>query len=126
MIEKLEQQLTQDGNSIKEQAQSRLSGWDLNQSLMASIAIDQAGEKKSGVKPWWYGLAAVIGLTVMVWNMSSIDSLQSNQHIEAKLPSLSLKQLPLSLEQKLNQPLLDEQQAIISDFKALKKQLLSI
>ena len=39
---------------------------------------------------------------------------------------LNFKQLPLSLEQKINQPLVDEQQAIIQDLKTLKAQLLSI
>ncbi len=126
MIEKLEQQLTQDGKSIKDLAQSRLAGLDLNQSLMASIALEQAGEKKSLAKAWWYGVAAAISLSVMVWTFSSMDSIQSNQPIKTDLPDFSLQQLPLSLEKTINQPLMNEQQAIIADLKALKKQLLSI
>lgn len=129
MTFEIEQQLKQGGQAIKQQADSRLEHWDVSASVMQAIADDNSSHVAAIT--WWYGLAAAIGLTVMVWTISSTDSIQQkqpsqNQQITTKAVVLKLNQLPLSLEQKINQPLLDEQQAIMADLKALREQLLSI
>ncbi len=132
MISDLEQKLKQDGQAIQKLAQSRLDQLDVNQSLIQAIEADRVSSRKTVTNTWWYGLAAAISLTVMIWAISSTDSTQMNQPHQAQQQKvqiavqLNFKQLPLSLEQKINQPLLDEQQAIIQDLKTLKAQLLSI
>ncbi len=98
---------------------------------MHAITSEQTTLNNTPAKSWCYGLAAAIGLTVMIWSIKSTDLVQTDptnhqQQIAAKPIELNLKQLPLSLEQKINQPLIDEQQAIIEDLKTLKAQLLSI
>ena len=134
MTSKLQQQLEQDGHSIQQQAQARLHQWDVSSSVSQAIEADQANSTM--VKPMWYGLAAAVAFSVMIWTFNSSDSVSVNQSalhqpalnqpIATKAIELKLKQLPLTLEQSINQPLLDEQQAIIDDLKMLKTQLLSI
>ncbi len=134
MNSKLQQQLKQDGQSIQQQAQARLNQWDVSALVSQAIETDQANSQV--VKPMWYGLAAAVAFSVMIWTFNFSDSVSVNQSalhqpalnqpIATKAIELNLKQLPLSLEQSINQPLMDEQQAIIEDLKTLKAQLLSI
>ncbi len=126
MISDLEQQLVQDGQVVTQQAQLRLAKSDVKQSLIAALTSEQVIAKNTLFRPWWYGFAAVIGITAMIWIAGPIDSIQPDQLSVSEPLDFGLKSLPLSLEQKFNQPLLEEQQAIIDDLKALKTQLLSI
>ena len=127
MISELEKQLRLDGQLIQQQAQARLTDWEFNQASLDSPVIKTSF---NGKPAWWFGLAAAIGLTVMIWSINSNDSIQPNQpiHLSQKTTTdvFNFKQLHLSLEQKANQLLIDEQQAMIEDLKALKVQLLSI
>lgn len=125
MISELEKQLRIDGQLIQQQAQSRLANWKFNQASLDSPVTKTSFNEKQA---WWFGLAAAISLTVMIWSINSNDSIQPNQpiHLNQKTTAdvFNFKQLHLSLEQKVNQLLIDEQQAMIEDLKDLKVQLL--
>lgn len=129
MNSKLQQQLKQDGKTIQQQAQKRLDQWDVSSSVSQALEANQANSTR--LNSMWYGLAATVTLTAMLWTFNSSDFISVNQpalnqQIASKPIELNLKKLPLTLEQKINQPLLDEQQAIIQDLKILQAQLLSI
>lgn len=134
MNSKLQQQLEQGGQRVQQRAQARLDQWDVSTSVCQAIEADQVNTTRPNAM--WYGLAAAVTLTAMLWtfnasdfvsvNQSALYQSALNQQVATKPIELKLNQLPLTLEQSINQPLLDEQHAIIEDLKTLKAQLLSI
>lgn len=126
MTQDIEQRLKQDAATIQAQAASRLKELDL------SLHIEQQLHKKANKpRPWLYGLAAAVCLTVISWvvvqNHKPMQQAITPVSLVSQQPqSLNLKQISLTVEEKVNQPLKQEQQAIIQDFKNLGKSMFSI
>ena len=126
MTQDIEQRLKQDATTIQAQAASRLSQLDF------SLNIEQRLHKKANKqRPWLYGLAAAVCLTVISWmvlqnHQPTQQAVAPEKLISQQPPSFNLKQIPLTVEDKVNQPLKQEQQAIIEDLKRLRSQLISI
>lgn len=126
MKQHIEQQLKQDGKAIKAQAEARLAQFDFSQQL------EQKLPKKPVTKQsWLIGMAAAISLTVISWlaieNTQNRVTTEPNSSLLANTTnSLNLKLIPLTIEQQVNQPLIQEQQAIIEDLKTLRKSIISI
>ncbi len=126
MKDKLEQTLKQNAEAIKAQAQTRLQQTDFSQSIEQRL-------KQQTNKPrvWWYGMAAAVSLTVISWLVFQQQKQTTEPVIPVEMVSqppvlLNLQQIPITIEHKVNQPLIQEQQAIFTDLKRLKAQLLSI
>ncbi len=128
MNQDLNQRLRQDAQVLKKQAAARLEQHDFSSDIESQLLASQSSHQSASVKIM--GLAAAICLTVLAWltlnDTASVVSVQPAEMVADRNIELNLNQLPQSLEQKLNQPLRQEQQAIIDDLKALKEQLLSI
>ncbi|MGJ8662355.1 MAG: hypothetical protein ACSHWU_01835 [Marinicella sp.] len=128
MNQDLDQRLRQDAQVLKKQAVARLEQHDFSSDIESQLLASQSSHQPASVKIM--GLAAAICLTVLAWltlnDTASVVSVQPAEMVADRNIELNLNQLPQSLEQKLNQPLRQEQQAIIDDLKALKEQLLSI
>jgi len=136
MQDKTAQQLQQDAQKLQQLAASRLDAMDFKAQLDAQMKV-ALSDKKSAQKPRlnrspWLAAAAAIALTAMAWlflqqpvtvtEVGPIEPVATAQ----KTLQLDLRQWPRAVESQVNQPLLDEQQAIIADLKALKSRLLSI
>ncbi|TDR23883.1 hypothetical protein [Marinicella litoralis] len=129
MKKQLETQLRNDGQHIRMLAQDRLATLDLNQKILDGIDAKKNPANSKRIK--YLSLAAVLCLSVLLGSLIQEHGPKnqvtptSQLKISASL-NQKIKQIPASIEQNINQPLQDEQQAIISDLKALKQQLLSI
>lgn len=125
----IEKQLKQGGQEIKAQAENRLAAHDLNQNILN--AIESNSNRTTTHNNGYLGLAAAVCLSVLLGYLLQNGKQATQQHNPASLIAssaikLKIKQIPLTIEEKINQPLLDEQQAIINDLIALKQQMLSI
>ncbi len=125
-----EQQLKQDAKAIQAQAVARLDDRDFSQELLSTLSQQPPQAVQSKQRHWFFAMAAAVSLTCMAWLswQGSEMNPQTNPAIQSVAESfqLNLNQYPQSVEQTLNQPLVQEQQAIIDDLKTLKEQLLSI
>jgi hypothetical protein len=126
MKQHIEQQLKQDGKAIKAQAEARLAQFDFSQQLGQKLP-----KKPVTKQSWLIGMAAAISLTVISWlaieNTQNRATTEPNSSLLANTTnSLDLKLIPLTIEQQVNQPLIQEQQAIIEDLKTLRKSIISI
>jgi hypothetical protein len=126
MKQHIEQQLKQDGKAIKAQAEARLAQFDFSQQLGQKLP-----KKPVTKQSWLIGMAAAISLTVISWlaieNTQNRVTTEPNSSLLANTTnSLNLKLIPLTIEQQVNQPLIQEQQAIIEDLKTLRKSIISI
>ncbi len=129
MKNKLEQQLQQDGKNIKMLAENRLGKLDFKQQILSAIELNKHHSRSK--KNWYFGLAAAISLSVLVGSLVQNNTQITHNNkpptpISSSPIKLNLKQIQLTVEEKINQPLMNEQQAIINDLKMLKKKLLSI
>lgn len=122
-----EKTLKQDGKHIQAWANQRLFEQDLSHKIMLEVARKQQKQPRL----WHWTMAAAICLSVIT--AVFISQPTSEPIITGPLASvtephtaLPLKQLSSQLEQSVNQPLIEEQQAIIKDLKQLKKSFLSI
>ncbi|MCX7554276.1 hypothetical protein OS175_10330 [Marinicella sp. S1101] len=121
----LKNKLQRDAKYIQQQAAARLQTIDLNAHIQAQL------EARSSSK--WFQLSAVAAalcltfiIALMVARVEPSQFSHPNTLVKQSLFDLKLDDLPNNLEQQLNQPLIQEQQAIIDDLKRLKTQLLSI
>lgn len=126
MKDKLEQTLKQDAQVIKAQAQTRLQQIDFSQSIEQKL-------KQQTKKPrvWWYGMAAAISFSVISWLVFQHQKQTTEPVVPVEMVSqppipLNLQKIPITIEHKVNQPLIQEQQAIIEDLKNLRNSILSI
>lgn len=119
----LKSKLQRDAKHIQQQAAARLQTFDLSAHIQPQL--------KATPKTRWFEFAALAAaLCLMVMTAVVVEQIEPDQFSQPKpvvyLPTLKLDSLPSNLEQQFNQPLLQEQQAIIDDLKKLKTQLLSI
>ncbi len=124
MKDDLAKPLQQAGQAVTQVAKQRLAEQDFHAAIMQQITQPPQTTKRL----WPLGLAAAVAALGIAW------LLQQHQP-ETTAPMLTtagqelqldLYQVPMQVEQAINQTLLDEQQAIIQDLKDLKTQLLSI
>ena len=121
----LEQQFKQDARAIQAQAEARLDNKDFSKNI-ESLLIKPT---KRQHPPWLVAVAAAICLTVLTWltwQNTELTAVNEPELLVLETMEFNLDQFPKSMEQKFNQPLAKEQQAIIADLKALREQLLSI
>ncbi|MCB1584374.1 MAG: hypothetical protein R3E90_06320 [Marinicella sp.] len=123
MTQDIEQRLKQDATTIKTTAAQRLANVDFAKSIEHQLLAQSTKSSHS----WLWGMAAAIGLSLMTWLLiennptpAIMEPLQLSNTLK------EVKQLTHNIEEKVNQPLLKEQQAIIEDFKRLKSQMFSI
>ncbi len=124
----LEKQLKQDAKAIQDQAAARLQEKDFSQN-MATLLANQPTQHRRAPKLGLVAVAAAICLTVLTWltwQNTELTAVNEPELLALETMELNLDQYPKSMEQKFNQPLAKEQQAIIEDLKALREQLLSI
>ena len=119
-----EQQLKNDAKAIQAQAEARLATTDFSQQIEAQL---QQPPKQTGQRSWWFATAAAVSLAVLLLLDNSQPPAKQAPILVAEEPlELKLEQYPIAIEQTINQPLQEEQQAIIEDLKMLRDQLLSI
>ncbi|WP_223786760.1 hypothetical protein [Marinicella meishanensis] len=128
MNPELEKQLKQDAQAIQAQAQQRLATLDLDVRLAASLT--QSPRPNRSPQRVWLGLAAGFTLAVLVtvfaWQNQASVALVAPELVANKPINPPWQPNAQQLEQRIYQPLHQEQQAIIEDLKALKTHLLSI
>lgn len=126
MNQDIKHQLKQDARAIQAQAAARLDHKDFSQQLEAMLIKPDKRQQR----PWLVAVAAAVCLTVLTWLTWQDTELAEVENpvdlVVLDTMELNLNQYPQTVAQKLNQPLVKEQQAIIDDLKALRKQLLSI
>lgn len=128
MNQELENQLKQDAKTIQAQAAARLADPAFSAQLVTLLSEQPHSRHRLKQRSWLFGMAAVISLTVLVWmGLQTPESTPvAPSFVVSRTLDFNLKQVPQSVEAKINQPLVQEQQAIMADLKALKEQLLSI
>ena len=136
MHDKTAHQLQQDAQKLQQLAESRLDAMQFNQQLEQALNEQKPPANQHGRlqnRTPWLAIAAVVTLTAMVWlflqqpiNTPEVEVTTGRVVAVEKPPQLDWMQWPRAVESQVNQPLLDEQQAIIADLKALKTRLLSI
>lgn len=122
-----EKRLQRDGQKIQAQAESRLKKFDFDEHVLTAKGVSK--EPVKYIKNWYLGLAAAISLSVLVGAFLQSDKQITDSNNQSQLAAssfLTLKRMPLSIEENVNRTLLDEQQAIISDINTLKQQLLPL
>ncbi len=128
MKKQAEQQLLKDGQRIREQAEKRLQSIEFQHRLSSHIHNQTAPNRPNNN---YFGLAAAVCFSVLLgsWlmNNQSVNENTNSRIATITVPIASkVSEIPMTIEQTINQTLLNEQQAIINDFKTLQQQLLSI
>ena len=129
MQSNFEQKLQQDGQSIQAQAENRLAKLNFDYQINQKIKTKKP-QLKTNFNGYWR-VAAVLCLSVLIWTSVSVQTpMATNNQPMPSIPfskiNQTFKQIPLAIEEQIDQSLRNEQQAIISDLKLLKQQLLSI
>ena len=127
MNNSFEQKLQQDAQSIKAKAEKRLAKLNFQQQIIQNIETKKYPPKTN--LNWYWSVAAAMCLSVLVWTAvnNKTPTVKPNKPLIAiAIIHKEFKNIPKSVETQINQSLLSEQQAIISDLKLLKQQLLSI
>ncbi len=123
MTQDIEQRLEQDATAIKTQAASRLRELDLSLNIEQLLHDSPTKSNKS----WLWGMAAAIGLSFTTWLIIENNPVPvSTETQQLTVTVQNVKSLPHSIEEKVNKPLVKEQQAIIEDLKSLKAKMFSI
>lgn len=129
MNTELEKELKQDGQTIQEIAARRLADGKFSQNALKTAIKNQA--VKSNRNRWWpVGIAAAVVMAFIV--TLSIQNPEPRTHqlpqkiLTSEAVLENIQTLPQTIGKGLQNPLANEQQAIIDDIKSFGKGLISI
>jgi hypothetical protein len=123
MKEPIIERLQQDAQAIHQLADERLAQLNLANRLQPQL------QRRPARWPWAVAAAICLMILAGVLTRPQLSAPADLAPLNAEVPQpmqLDLQQFPARLEQSVNQPLLDEQQAILEDLKTLRKAMLSI